>query len=195
LSDRLTFDQIPLGQNINNSGSTSVSDGTYVGFLVLTFLGACMAWTLCDANKVVRKDGTRIILMQHPTAKSELWGLWQTLASDPWVILLWPMFFASNLFYTYQFNDVNLAQFNTRTRSLNNVLYWTAQILGAAVFGVILDLGFLRRTTRAKVAWISMFVLTMVIWGGVRIFICTRCGFHALINPSGLRLSEGIHSR
>jgi hypothetical protein len=114
----------------------------------------------------VRKDGSRIILMQHPTAKSELLGLWQTLVSEPWVMLLWPMFFASNLFYTYQFNDVNLAKFNTRTRSLNNVLYWTAQIVGAAVFGVILDLGFFRRTTRAKIAWVSMFVLTMVIWGG-----------------------------
>ena len=76
------------------------------------------------------------------------------------------MFFASNWFYTYQFNDVNLAQFNTRTRSLNNTLYWTAQIVGAVVFGTALDYPKLKRTTRAKVAWVTLFVLTFAIWGG-----------------------------
>ena len=76
------------------------------------------------------------------------------------------MFFASNWFYTYQFNDVNLARFNTRTRALNNTLYWVAQMLGASIFGFALDYPNIRRTTRAKVAWLVMFVLTFAIWGG-----------------------------
>ncbi len=143
-----------------------MTDGTYIGFIVLTFLGACLAWTLCDAKKVVRSDGTRVILMQHPTWKSEFIGLWETLISDPWIICLWPMFFASNWFYTYQFNDVNLAQFNTRTRALNNVLYWFFQIVGAVLFSFILDFPGMRRTTRAKVVWCTLVVLTFAIWGG-----------------------------
>jgi hypothetical protein len=76
------------------------------------------------------------------------------------------MFFASNWFYTYQFNGVNLAQFNTRTRALNSTLYWTAQIFGALVYGFLLDLKYFRRTVRAKAAWFSLFTLTMIIWGG-----------------------------
>ncbi|KAK0917967.1 hypothetical protein LTS16_022740 [Friedmanniomyces endolithicus] len=92
-------------------------------------------------------------LMQHPTWKSEFIGLWETLISDPWIICLWPMFFASNWFYTYQFNDVNLAQFNTRTRALNNVLYWFFQIVGAVLFSFILDFPGMRRTTRAKTTY------------------------------------------
>ena len=67
---------------------------------------------------------------------------------------------------TYQFNDVNLAQFNTRTRSLNNTLYWSSQIFGAAIFGFALDLGKFKRTTRAFGAWTALFVLTFAIWGG-----------------------------
>jgi hypothetical protein len=122
--------------------------------------------TLVDAKHVVRKDGTRIILMKHPTWKTELYGLWETLISDPYIVLLWPMFFASNWFYTYQFNDVNAARFNTRTRALNNVLYWTAQIVGATIFGYCLDLPWLKRTTRAKGAWVALIVLTFAIWGG-----------------------------
>lgn len=142
-----------------------MSDGTYVGFLVLTFLGAVLAWGLVDAKKIVRPDGTRVIVMKNPTWKTELIGLYETLRDDPYILLLFPMFFASNWFYTYQFNEVNGAYFNTRTKALNNVLYWTAQIFGACIFGFALDLPF-RRTLRAKAGWGALFVLTMVIWGG-----------------------------
>lgn len=76
------------------------------------------------------------------------------------------MFFASNWFYTYQYNDVNLARFDTRTRALNNTLYWIAQMFGASIFGYALDYPNIRRTTRAKVAWVVMMILTFAIWGG-----------------------------
>jgi hypothetical protein len=104
--------------------------------------------------------------MKHPTWKTELIGLWETIRSDPYIVLLFPMFFASNWFYTYQFNDVNLAQFNTRTRALNNTLYWVAQMFGASIFGFGLDYPNIRRTTRAKIAWVVMFMLTFAVWGG-----------------------------
>ncbi|KAI9710422.1 MAG: hypothetical protein M1812_007458 [Candelaria pacifica] len=164
---------ITLGLNYHKSGdkeTDTVSDGTYIGFLVLTFLGACLAWTLVDAKHVVRRDGSRIILMKHPTWKTEILGLWETLWNDPYIILLFPMFFASNWFYTYQFNDVNHARFNTRTRALNDTLYWLAQIFGALVFGFALDIPNIRRTTRARAAWVAMFVLTFAIWGGGYVF-------------------------
>jgi predicted MFS family arabinose efflux permease len=143
-----------------------VTDGTYIGFLILTFAGACLAWTMVDAKHVVRTDGSRIILQRNPTWKSEVLGLWETLFTDPYIMFLFPMFFASNWFYTYQFNVVNLARFNLRTRALNNVLYWIAQIIGASVFGFALDYAGLRRTTRAVIAWIVLFMLTFAIWGG-----------------------------
>lgn len=157
---------VPLGQNIHTTSDSTVSNGTYIGFLVLTFLGGCVAWLLVDAKKVVRSDGSKVILMKHPTWKSELIGLWETIITDPWVILLFPMFFASNWFYTYQFNCVNLPRFNTRTRALNNVLYWLMQIAGAWIFGSALDMARFKRTTRAKGAWVALLALTFAIWGG-----------------------------
>ena len=157
--------RIPLGQNIHSSAG-NVTDGTYIGFMVLTFLGACLAWTLIDARKVVRSDGSRVILMKHPSWQSELRGLLEVLKSDVWIVFLFPMFFASNWFYTYQFNDFNGAKFNIRTRSLNNVLYYISQILGAYIFGYALDIQSVRRSTKARVVWVVLFVLTMVVWGG-----------------------------
>lgn len=167
----LNFDkkEVDLGSN-DAKFQGAISDATYATFLVLTLLGACLAWTLVDARRVVRRDGSRIILMKHPTWKSEILGLWETLRSDSYIILLFPMFFASNWFYTYQFQDVNKARFNIRTRALNGTLYWLAQILGAFVSGFALDFPNIRRTNRAKVAWLAMFVLTFAVWGGGYVF-------------------------
>ncbi len=154
---------IPLGQNINSKGGP-VTDGTYVGFIVLMALGAVLALFLANANSIQREDGSHVILMKNPSWKSEIIGLAETLIQSPWIILLFPMFFASNTFYTYQGNAMN-SQFNTRTRALNNTLYWTSQIFGAVVFGYSLDFGKARRSIRAKASFIALCVITLVIWG------------------------------
>lgn len=54
--------------------------------------GACLALLLCDADKVVRPDGSRVILMKNPSWKTEFIGLWETISSEPWIIMLFPMF-------------------------------------------------------------------------------------------------------
>lgn len=157
--------QIPLGQNINTKSAASVNDGTYVGFLVLTILGACLAWLLVDARDVIRDDGSKVIVMKHPSWKSEIVGLYQTFFTDPYIILLFPMFLASNWFYAYHFTEINSAYFNTRTRALNGVVYYIMQIIGAYVFGYALDFKGVRRRTRAKAAWAALFALIMIVWG------------------------------
>jgi hypothetical protein len=157
--------QIPLGQNFHTKTASSVNDGTYIGFLILTIIGAALAWSLVDARDVIRADGSKVIVMKHPSWKSEILGLWQTFFTDPYIILLFPMFLASNWFYTYHFTQVNCAYFNTRTRALNGVVYYIMQIVGAYVFGFALDFKGVRRTTRAKAAWAALFSTIMIIWG------------------------------
>lgn len=104
--------------------------------------------------------------MKHPTWASEIKGLWQTLVSDYYIVLLFPMFLASNWFTAYQFNSVNAAYFDIRTRALNSCLYWLSQMIGAFVMGQLLDLPFLSRTLRARLNLALLFCLTMGIWGG-----------------------------
>jgi len=156
---------IPLGQNIHTKTAGTVTDGTYVGFLVLTIIGAALAWIMVDAKDVIRADGSKVIVMKHPSWKSEIVGLWQTFFTDSYIILLFPMFLASNWFYNYHFTEINAAYFNVRTRALNGVVYYMMQIVGAYVFGYALDVKGVRRTTRAKLAWIVLFATIMIIWG------------------------------
>ncbi|CAN9118471.1 unnamed protein product [Alternaria alternata] len=131
--------QLALNFNTRDGTKAAVTNGTYIGFMILTFFGACLSWTLIDAKHVVRRDGSRVIMMQHPTWQSEIFGLWETLRTDPYIILLFPMFFASNWFYTYQFNDVNYARFmgaiSNNSRKLANFagFYKGIQSAGAAI--------------------------------------------------------------
>lgn len=144
-----------------------------------------LALAICNADKIVRHDGSKVIIIKHPTWKSELLGLWEVLKSDYYIVALFPMFLASNWFYTYQFNvsdclgstcvrrnvlmaiqDFNLARFNLRTRSLNSLLYWFSQILGAWVWGTLMDMTFLSRRTRARAGLVGLFAITMGLWGG-----------------------------
>lgn len=157
---------IPLAQNIHATKATNVSNGTYSAFIVLMFLGACVALCLLPTNRVRRSDGSRIITQQNPTWRSELQGLMTVFKTDTYIVMLFPLFFASNFFYTYQFNCVNAAYYSTRTRSLNNLLYWFCQMFGALFFGSILDWTRFNRKMRARICWSLLLVLTMVIWGG-----------------------------
>ncbi len=147
-----------------------VGDGTYIAFMVLMFCGFLLAFGLVDSRHVLRPDGSHVIAMKRPSWKSEFLGLYQVLRSDTYITLLFPMFLASNWFHTYQFNGVNLAKFNIRTRALNNTLYNVSQMLGAFVFGYALDIRRIRRTVRARVGLAAIFALTMGIWGGGYVF-------------------------
>ena len=134
--------------------------------MILTFLGALLAFCLAPAQDVIRTDGSKVIVMRHPTWKSEFRGMFAVLKTDPYIVFLFPMFWSSNWFYTYQNNCVNAAYFTVRTRALNSILYWFMQIIGAGIFGYSLDYRGLDRPIKAKICWCALLVFTMVIWGG-----------------------------
>ncbi|KAF9894202.1 hypothetical protein FE257_007704 [Aspergillus nanangensis] len=157
---------VPLGQNLHTATGGSVNDGTYIAFMVLMALGFVLAWGLSDSKYVMRKDGSRVIVMKHPTWMSEFKGLFETLRTDYYIVLLFPMFLASNWFYGYHFNSVNLAYFSVRSRSLNSLLYWLMQMVGAFVFGQTLDMKCFSRSMRAKINLGILLAITMGVWGG-----------------------------
>ncbi|EKM60588.1 uncharacterized protein PHACADRAFT_246612 [Phanerochaete carnosa HHB-10118-sp] len=153
---------VSLGQNFK-SETNSVGNGTYIVFLVLTGIGVLIPLLMVDPSKMVRADGTRVTTPKHPSWKTEFLGLWVALRTDPWIVLLFPMFFASNWFYTWQFNDYNGAIFNIRARSLNNLVYWLAQIVGSVSIGFLLDQRSLSRRFRAFSGWCVLFVMVFVV--------------------------------
>lgn len=157
---------VAFGQNYH-SEANSVGNGTYIGFLVLTLIGVLIPLTMADPNKMIRTDGTKVTTNRHPSWKAEFVGLWVALTTDPMIVLLFPMFFASNWFYTWQFNDYNGAIFNIRARALNNLVYWIAQIFGSMAIGTLLDQKRFTRRVRAFSGWTVLFAFVFIIhiWG------------------------------
>ncbi len=68
-------------------------------------------------------------------------------------------------------SDMNSYYFSTRTRAFNNVFYWVAQMIGAALIGYFLDYSRISRRRRALIGWVIMFVLVNAIWGGGVAFV------------------------
>ncbi|KAG7090623.1 hypothetical protein E1B28_009725 [Marasmius oreades] len=156
---------ISLGQNFNSTGN-SVSNNTYIAFVAVTGLGTLIPMFLVNPKNIIRSDGTKPTIPVDPTWKVQIYGLWVALRTDPAIILLFPMFFSSNWFYTWQFNEYNGAIFNIRARSLNNFVYWTAQIVGSVCMSFLLDRKSLSRRTRAFASWALLLILIFVthIW-------------------------------
>jgi hypothetical protein len=94
---------VPLIQNVQST-QASVGNATYIGFLALTALGSLSALALCRTERVRRPDGTGIDRVDQPSVVDEVVGVWRVLRDDTYVVLLFPLFFSSNIFYTYQFN-------------------------------------------------------------------------------------------
>ncbi|KAH7101411.1 major facilitator superfamily domain-containing protein [Auriculariales sp. MPI-PUGE-AT-0066] len=159
---------VPLAQTFHAAGTEEkpVSNGVYIGFIVITAAGFLSTLVLADPSTMRRADGSRAVVVAQLSWIDEFRGAFLGLVYDPLILLLLPYFWASNWFYTWQFNDFNLALFNPRTRSLNNLLYWLSQILGAGLFGIFLDSSRLTRKSRAYGGWIVLFAMIMATWGG-----------------------------
>jgi len=157
---------VSFAQNYHST-SNSVGNGTYIGFLGLTCIGVLIPMVMADPNNMFRTDGTKVTTQHLPSWRMELYALWIALKTDPLIVLLFPMFVASNWFYTWQFNDYNAAIFNIRARSLNNLVYWIAQIVGSVAIGFLLDRENITRRVRAFSGWTVLFIAVFVvhIWG------------------------------
>jgi hypothetical protein len=62
-----------------------------------------------------------------------------------------------------EFNAYNAALFNIRARSLNNLVYWLAQIFGSLAIGFLLDSPRLARRTRAFAGWAVLLIMVFVV--------------------------------
>ncbi|KAG1762774.1 MFS general substrate transporter [Suillus occidentalis] len=154
---------VAFGINFKSTAN-SVGNGTYVGFLILTLIGVFLPLLMVNPDKMIRTDGTRVNLISHPSWKTEFFSLFVALKTDPWIILLFPMFIASNYFYTWQFNDYNGAIFTIRARGLNNFMYWSSQIFGSIFIGYfVLDQKKVRRRVRAFYGWTLVFFMVFVV--------------------------------
>jgi hypothetical protein len=161
---------IALALNLENS-SGHVSTGTYTAFVVIMILGIFFSLIIAHPVNVVRKDGTRIAIEQATDWKTELKGVF--LVWKDWrMIFIFPASLASNWFYSYQFR-VNVVYFDASARALNDTMYWTMQIIGSLLIGLILDYQGFTRRKRGLIGLGVAFVIINAVWAGGMAFQLT----------------------
>ncbi|GJJ73621.1 hypothetical protein EMPS_05979 [Entomortierella parvispora] len=155
---------IPLGIQWNDPTAGGASTGSYVGYMVVMTLGSLISVFLLPTAKVTRKDGSAVVKVRYSSPILELKAV-LGLFGDWRMLCLVPMFFTSNWIYTYQFT-MNSTNFTQRTRSMNSMFYWFAQILASIAFGAFLDRAQWSRSTRARYGLILMTVFLAATWVG-----------------------------
>ncbi|XP_059667337.1 UNC93-like protein 1 [Cornus florida] len=156
---------IPFILNYNRSEAASVNDGTYIGFMVFMTIGTVLSLAILHPSRVIRDDGSRCTNIKYSSISVEAIEILKLFFN--WkMLLIVPAAWASNFFYSYQFNNVNGVLFNLRTRGLNNVFYWGAQMLGSVMIGYVLDFSFKSRRMRGFVGIGIVGLLGTAIWGG-----------------------------
>ncbi|ORX65472.1 MFS general substrate transporter [Basidiobolus meristosporus CBS 931.73] len=127
-----------------------------VSFAVLTGISSLISLLLVNPATVVRNDGSRVTTKTQFQVHHELRQLPKTFMHKK-LLLLCPLFFYSNWFYSYRFGSFNSELFTTRTRAFNSIFYWASQILGSLTFGQFLDNPLF---TRPKRAVLGLYFLT-----------------------------------
>ncbi|KAL4574716.1 hypothetical protein LXL04_021552 [Taraxacum kok-saghyz] len=156
---------IPFIMNYHRETADSVNDGTYIGFMIFMTIGTILSLTILHPSKVIRNDGSRCTNITYSSVVTESIAIGKLFTN--WkMLLIIPAAWASNFFYSYQFNNVNGALFTLRTRGLNNVFYWGAQMIGSVMIGYIMDFSFKSRKTRGLAGIATVAVLGTGIWVG-----------------------------
>ncbi|KAF9949914.1 hypothetical protein BGZ72_008331 [Mortierella alpina] len=177
---------VMMGYTFQSSGPSSISvvsswndekaggatDASYIGYMVVMTFGALMSVLLLPASKVIRRDGSPVVKIKYSSPISELKSVF-ALFKDWRMLSLVPLFFASNWVYTYQFTAVNAFNFSTRSRLMNSMFYWLAQIFASVAYGAFLDRAKWTRQTRARYGLILLTLILIGTWIGGAIFQTT----------------------
>ncbi|PKA46570.1 UNC93-like protein 2 [Apostasia shenzhenica] len=156
---------IPFFLNYHRTAAASVNDGTYIAFMCFMATGAVLSLAVLPPSRVVRDDGSGASAVTYSSVSTEAIEILKLFTNWKMLLLL-PAAWGSNFFYSYQFNNVNGILFSLRTKGLNNVFYWGAQMIGSVSIGYVLDFSFRSRRTRGFIGIATVAVLGTAIWAG-----------------------------
>jgi len=142
----------------------SASVANFIVFLVFTAVGGALCWLLSPAEKVIRPDGSAVLLQQNNEGVLvRIWSLFKKFLDYRYLFML-PLFIAGKYPFTYAFFCVNKALFTTRTQGLNDTFYYFAQCVGSIAIGRFLDI---KRFSPRTTGWIAILFVggfSLLVW-------------------------------
>lgn len=159
---------INLSLNARTATAGSVSKGTYVVFIVIMCLGLPIALLLSPAEKVWRRDGTRVITQKQreetkaTSLRHEFRAVWDLLRSRR-IVLLLPAFFIS-YFYNGLLSTWLTDYFTVRARAFSSFFTNFAGIASSFLLAFLLDRQTLSLRLRARTAFSAIVLVLTGTW-------------------------------
>ncbi|PSN75419.1 MFS general substrate transporter [Corynespora cassiicola Philippines] len=153
---------INLGLNASRDSAGSVSSSTYIVFIVIMCLGLPIALCLSPAEKVWRRDGTRVVVNTAPTWGAEFKAVGKLFISRR-ILLLLPAFFIS-YFYNGFMSTWLTTYFTVRARAFSSFFTNFAGIFSSFLIATLLDNQKIHIKLRGRIAFVAIITILVGTW-------------------------------
>ncbi|KAL1628702.1 hypothetical protein SLS56_005694 [Neofusicoccum ribis] len=155
---------VNFGLNVRYATTGKVGYATYLVLIALQCCGLPLALALSLPAKVVRDDGTRVVILKQTSWRAEARAI-AKLVRTKRILLLIPVFVFGQWSTPYESNYL-ATYFTVRSRALGSFLTACSGITGDLVTGHALDHLPFERRIRARIVWcwIAFLFTGLYIW-------------------------------
>ncbi|KAI1767954.1 MFS general substrate transporter [Hypoxylon sp. FL1150] len=179
---------INLSKNHVKGAAGGVTPDTYIAFLIIESLALPFAFLISPLERVVRSDGTRILVSEKLTFEQEFKRIRFTMSSK--LILLSALWALWSFFYSGTWSTYLGTYFSVRSRALSSLVSPFFCIVGCFGLGFILDIKSLSQRRRAQLGLFTVAILNL----GVYIWsIVMQVRFNGA-NPGKIDWDESVYA-
>ncbi|OIW22665.1 MFS general substrate transporter [Coniochaeta ligniaria NRRL 30616] len=180
---------INLSKNYQKGVEGGVTTETYVAFVVIECLALPFAFLITPLEKVVRSDGTRILVSESLSTKMEFKQIGRTMTSS--LILLSAIWALWSFFYSGTWSTYLATYFSVRARALSSLISPFFCIVGCFGLGFILDMKHLSQRRRAQIGLFTVIILNL----GVYIWSIVMQARFRVSDPGNIDWDSGLYPR
>ncbi|CAJ2510929.1 Uu.00g065540.m01.CDS01 [Anthostomella pinea] len=153
---------INLSKNHEKGVNGGVTPDTYVAFLIIECLALPFAFLISPLERVVRSDGTRILVSEKIGSKNEFKLIKTTMTSS--LVLLSALWAIWSFFYSGSWSTYLGTYFTVRARALSSLVSPFFCIVGCFGLGFILDIKGLSQRRRAQLGLFVVVILNLGVY-------------------------------
>lgn len=153
---------INLSKNYQKGVEGGVTTETYLAFVIIECLALPFAFLITPLEKVVRSDGTRILVSETLSTKMEIKQIGRTMTSS--LIVLSSCWALWSFFYSGTWSTYLATYFSVRARALSSLISPFFCIVGCFGLGFILDMKHLSQRRRAQIGLFTVIILNLGVY-------------------------------
>jgi hypothetical protein len=178
-----------LSKNHKKGVVGGVTPDTYIAFLIIECMALPFAFLISPLDRVVRSDGTRILMSEKLSSKQEFKRIKVTMTSK--LIMLSALWAVWSFFYSGTWSTYLGTYFAVRARALSSLVSPFFCIVGCFGLGFILDMKGVSQRRRAQYGLFTVVILNL----GVYIWsIIMQVQFNAN-NPGKIDWDETLYAK